>query len=134
MNPAPSRPVPVPASTAAPPRNNGRAAPQPRVAFGSIRDGSGHRIVLYGPGGIGKTSLAATAPGPVAFFDLDDSLPRLRTAFAESGRELEVRPVEGAESWQDIRSALHATGWDDVRTMVIDSATRAEELDRKSVV
>ncbi|MFQ5410367.1 MAG: AAA family ATPase, partial [Anaerolineales bacterium] len=85
-------------------------------------------MVLYGPGGIGKTTLAATAPGPVAFFDLDDSLPRLRASFSEGGLKLDVRPVASASTWQDIRDALHAPGWDEIRTIVIDSATRAEEL------
>jgi hypothetical protein len=117
-----------PAASKAAPRSNGQPAPQPRVSFGKIADGTGHRIVLYGPGGIGKTTLAATAPGPVAFFDLDDSLPRLRASFAESGLKLDVHPVEGASAWQDIRDALHAPGWDEIRTIVIDSATRAEEL------
>ncbi|MCK4626278.1 MAG: AAA family ATPase [Phycisphaerae bacterium] len=50
--------------------------PVRRVAFGSIEP-QGHRIGLFGPGGVGKTTLAATAPGPVAFIDLDDSLPIL---------------------------------------------------------
>jgi hypothetical protein len=38
------------------------APPVPRVAFGTIEP-QGHRVRLYGPGGIGKTTLAATAPG-----------------------------------------------------------------------
>lgn len=125
MTSAPTRPTPIPPTRPVP-----KDAPteQPRVSFGAIRDGSGHRIVLYGPGGIGKTTLAATAPGPVAFFDLDDSLPRLRASFATSDLKFDVRPIDGAATWQDIRDALHAPGWDDVRTIVLDSATRAEEL------
>ena len=104
MSAAPTRPAPVPPNRPAPgeplSRNNGRPTPQPRVSFGTIAEGTGHRMVLYGPGGIGKTTLAATAPGPVA----------------------------GASTWQDIRDALHAPGWDEIKTIVIDSATRAEEL------
>ncbi len=115
------------------PRNNGNGvnhAPraETKVSFGSIPAGAGHRIVIYGPGGIGKTTTAATAPGPVAFFDLDDSLPRLRSQFAESELDLDVRPIDGISAWQDMRDALHASGWDDIKTIVIDSATRAEEL------
>ena len=64
----------------------------------------------------------------VAFFDLDDSLPRLRSQFDESGLDVHVQPVDGTSTWQDIRDALHADGWDDIKTIVIDSATRAEEL------
>ena len=99
-----------------------------RVAFGQIPQGNGHRVVIYGPGGIGKTTFACMAPGPVAFIDLDDSLGRLWPQLQESGLELDVRPVTGASTWEDIRKALNAGGWDDIKTIVIDSATKAEEL------
>jgi len=39
---------------------------RPAVKFGQVGGGSGHRIVVFGPGGIGKTTLAAALPGPVA--------------------------------------------------------------------
>jgi len=99
------------------------ALPVRRVAFGAIEP-QGHRVGLFGPGGIGKTTLAATAPGPVAFIDLDDSLPILRPSLGE----LDIRRVGGIAGWQDVRDALHSDGWDEVRTVVIDSATKAEEL------
>lgn len=89
------------------------------VKFGAPSRSQGHRVVLYGPGGIGKTTLAAQAPGPVVFIDLDDSLGRLG---------VEAQAVQGIDSWQALRDALHAPGWDEVRTIVIDSATKAEEL------
>ena len=101
-----------------------KAAPsRPRVAFGEITP-QGHRIGVFGPGGIGKTTLSATAPGPVAFIDLDDSLPILKPSLGD----LDVRRVESIDGWQDVRDVLHGEGWDEIRTMVIDSATKAEEL------
>ena len=115
-----------------PPRT-GAAAPPPtppatprKVVFGDIRENAGHRATLYGPGGIGKTTLASQAPGPVAFFDLDDSLPRLRTVLGSSIGNL--RPVTGIDTWADLRSTLQADGWDEIATIVIDSLTKAEEM------
>ena len=99
-----------------------------RVTFGPIQTGLGHRMVLFGPGGIGKTTLAATAPGPVAFFDLDDSLSVLKPQLDESDACSDVRPVAGASSWNDMQQALNTGGWEEIRTIVIDSATKAEEL------
>jgi len=97
-----------------------------RVAFGTIDENAGHRILMYGPGGIGKTTLACQAPGPVAFFDLDDSLPRLRSVLGNTVENL--RPVAGIETWSDLRESLQADGWDEIATIAIDSLTKAEEL------
>lgn len=92
------------------------------VQFSKIPTATGHRIVLYGTGGIGKTTLASQAPGPVAFFDLDESLPKLKA-------KLDTEPLTvNVESWSQLRDALNADGWDGVKTIVIDSFTRAEEL------
>lgn len=88
---------------------------------------AGQRIIMYGPGGIGKTTLAAIAPGPVAFIDLDDSLPRLWPTLKDVPG-VNVQVVPGIETWQHVRDALHADGWSGVKTIVIDTLTRAEEL------
>lgn len=99
-----------------------------QVQFGKIATAAGHRVVLYGPGGIGKTTLAACAPGPVGFIDLDESLPRLRSQFDDAGLTDRVMPVTGVETWAQLREALQSDGWDSVKTIVIDTLTRAEEL------
>jgi len=72
------------------------------VKFGQVGGASGHRIVLYGPGGIGKTTLAAGLPGPVAFIDLDESLPRLRGQFEVLGLLGNILPVDGVTDWQTL--------------------------------
>lgn len=98
------------------------ALERPRVKFGPIAAAAGHRIVLYGPGGIGKTTLAGAFPGgPVAFFDLDDSLSRLQPGGA-------IQVVPDVENWSDLRGALQADGWEGVSAIVIDTLTKAEEL------
>ena len=106
---------PLPKPPMAPSRPGG-------VKFGKIATAAGHRIVLYGTGGIGKTTLACQAPGPVAFFDLDESLPKLRKKLSR-----EPLPVE-VSNWAQLRDALSLDGWDAVKSIVIDSCTRAEEL------
>ncbi len=98
------------------------------VKFGNVQAANGHRIVLYGPGGIGKTTLAAWLPGPVAFIDLDESLPRLRLQLESVGLLENILPVEGVMDWQTLRSVLQADGWEGVKTIVIDTATKAEEM------
>jgi hypothetical protein len=120
-----SVPMPVPRR----PATRGTRAPVHQyrtVQFGEINDNVGHRVVLYGPGGIGKTTMASQAPGAVAFIDLDDSLSRLRNAMGDALTN--VRLVAGVETWQDLRDMLQAEGWDDIGTIVIDSLTKAEEL------
>lgn len=107
---------------------------KPRVAFGSIPAAAGHRVCLYGSGGIGKTTLAAQMPAPVAFIDLDESLPVLASRLAEGGILDGVRPVEGVKDWGTLLGVLNADGWEDVRTVVIDTATRAEQLCESYVI
>lgn len=83
-----------------------------------------YRVGIYGSGGIGKTSLACRAPGPVAIFDLENGLSRLYQSLVG----LPIQRVEGITTWTDMREALHSPLWTNVRTIVIDSLTRAEQM------
>ena len=98
------------------------------VQFGAVSTSAGHRIVLYGTGGAGKTTLATQLPGPVAFIDLDESLPRLKGYLTEHHDMENIMPVTGVMTWADLRSALQSDGWDKIRSIVIDTGTKAEEL------
>lgn len=102
------------------------AAEPSAIQFAAIPKGAGHRVALFGPGGIGKTSIALAAPGPVAVIDLDESLGILTPQLPGDVRE-NVRMIP-VDDYAGIRSALHAPGWDEIQTIVIDSMTRAEEL------
>ncbi len=85
----------------------------------------GHRAVIYGPGGIGKTTFAARAPGPVTFVDSDDSLPRLVTSLEELLIPLPgIAPVH---DWKSLREGLQSEGWPASGTIGLDSITKIEE-------
>ncbi len=101
---------------------------KPRVRFGAVRAQAGHRICLYGTGGIGKTTLACQLPGPVAIFDLDDSLPILSARLKAQGYAKNITTVDGVTDWAALLAALNADGWQDVKTIVVDTATRAEKM------
>ncbi len=110
---------PPPVRRAAPPaprEAQPAAAPSPRFAVVGGRISGPQRGLVYGPGGGGKTTLASLAPKPV-YLDI------------ESGsRELDVPRVEGIETFADLRAALQSSVLDGYETVVLDSATRAEEL------
>lgn len=100
---------------------------------------SGHRVVLYGTGGAGKTTLACALPGRTAFIDLDESLGKL--AGVQSKLEdgsvvaVDVRdPATGLATWEHLLAALNAPGWDGIANIVIDSFTAAEELAKAYVL
>jgi len=101
---------------------------KPRVNFGSIRTAAGHRVCMYGTGGIGKTTLACQMPAPVAFIDLDDSLPILSARLTAQGFAGNITQVDGVDDWGALLAALNADGWDSIKTIVIDTATRAEKM------
>lgn len=91
--------------------------------FRSVVPRTNRRVCLYGTGGIGKTSLALSAPGPVAFFDFDNSLSVLDKSVTSDVL------VAKANDWQSMIDALLETSsFDEVKTICIDSVTQAEVL------
>ncbi len=77
------------------------------------------RVVIYGAGGIGKTSLAALLPKPL-FIDLEDG-----------SRELDVSRIPRASvpGWDALRALLHSKETiAPYQTIVVDSATKAQEM------
>lgn len=81
-------------------------------------------VVLYGTGGIGKSSLAATAPDPV-FVDVGHSTERMHVRRIGS---------EQLQKWSDLRDAIHSDLCKQAKTIVIDDGSAAEELCRKHVI
>lgn len=119
-------PVTAPRAPAAPPSpaSNGRPMAPPAKTFGRTRGKlqTAIAVVLYGTGGIGKSSLAAMAPAPL-FIDIERSTSALN-----------VERVDGVESWSDLRAFLQGDNFEGIKSIVIDSATAAEELCRKYVI
>lgn len=86
---------------------------------------SPERIVIYGTGGIGKSTLAAYLPGPL-FLDVERGTTRLNVA-----RDISI------ETWDQLRGKLASikqTPPAGVKTIVIDTATVAEELAKEFVI
>lgn len=103
--------------TKATPPANGDDTPTPRRKFNVVDApaNAGHKVCIYGQGGVGKTTLATLAPNPV-FFNLDDN-PYLQS-----------KSFDDVTSWEDLRSCLEdLDGFDHFDSVVIDTATVAEE-------
>lgn len=117
---APPRGAPPPA--AAPPRTNGAAKVAKVFGRSKGRTRIADRVLIYGTGGIGKSSLAAMAPGAL-FADLE-----------RSTEDLDVERADGIETWADLRSWIATGDFTGVKSIVIDSITKAEEWCVRHVV
>ena len=112
----PSRPQPPPSRPQASPG---------KISFAEVSQRKGHRILLYGTGGIGKTTLACLAQGKTVFVDADESLPVLKSQL--KALEIENPQVVSVSSWSTLRAALNSPGWDGVSNIVLDTITKIEE-------
>lgn len=100
----------------------------------------GQKVVLYGTGGIGKTTLASLAPG-ATFVDAEDRTQHV-------AQEREIRVVDGIGvgedgrfspvlGYNDLLSAIRPTNehiWRSGATCIIDSLTRVEDWVAEAVV
>jgi hypothetical protein len=92
---------------------------------GGVTAAAAQRVGIYGGAGLGKTSLAIRAPGPVLVLDLDNSLPALAIT-DDAAKQVEV--VSGVSCWSELRAAVQDKSlWSGIKTMVIDSLTPAQD-------
>lgn len=99
-----------------------------KLTFESIGEAKGHRTLLYGPGGIGKSTLAAKACaiGKTVFIDWEESLPKIKGNLVKLG--IEVPRVVQIKDYKSLRLALQSAAWGDTKNIVVDSVGRLEEI------
>lgn len=96
-------------------------------SFGQIPKKKGHKIVLYGTGGIGKTMLSLTAGKKIAFYDFDESLPVLKPQIESFDFELPL-VAENVIDYLTFRKSLQTANWTGIDTIIIDTGTKLEEI------
>lgn len=82
----------------------------------------GEKCIIYGPPGIGKTTLAALAPSPV-FIGVDDGGRKYTNPVSNEP----LQHVAGVATFDDVRDVLRDVSlFADYKTVVIDSVTELE--------
>ena len=117
-------PIPPPPKVPPPPARNGNGLSSANLSSVSESDGLlslPEKVVIYGPGGVGKTELAVNLQQMgkvVKIIDLD-----------EGSHKHHVKRVRGISDWSTLRAYIQdESKWEDVDVVCIDSLTRGEEL------
>lgn len=115
-------PLPKQKTLLTPPPNQQALA---KVTFGKLQKAQGQKVLIYGTGGIGKSSLCCMAPGPVAYADAEDRLPSLKAELEALGIPEPV--ILPCNNWTSLRANLQASGWDGIKSIALDSLPVIEE-------
>lgn len=134
--PPPPAAAAKPAPTIKPPTVTAKPSPQQRqpaktfsiVTYSGAEEGE--KVVLYGKSGVGKTTLAAMAPGAV-FIPLDDGARKIVNPL--TGQP--VAAIPSVQSHQDLRDALNQRNlWQKGTSLIIDTMTMAEVYAERAIV
>lgn len=111
--------IPPPPTSSAP--SSAPTSAPSRMSLANVKSGpvvAPHKIVLYGPEGVGKSTFGASAPKPIY-------LP-----VEEGTRHLDVPRFPKPESWQEAREALRILIHEkhDYQTLVLDTLDALEPL------
>lgn len=137
-------------AAASPPASKASRAPK-RFSITTEVSKRGKKIVLYGTGGVGKTSLASVAPGAI-FVDAEGRTGHVHEQgarlAAEAGVEFSIQRIEGigvkpdgstdpAEAWLSLRDLLSPANVSILpsgSTIVLDSLTAIEPWALEAVI
>lgn len=86
-------------------------------------ENEGEKVLIYGPSGMGKTTLATTTPKPV-FVGIDDGGRKIRNPITSEA----LMAVNGVESFEDVRTVLQGNALDGFETIVIDTVTELQHM------
>lgn len=80
------------------------------------------KVVFYGTGGIGKTTLASLAPNPV-IIDINNG-----------SKSIDVPAVTGISSYEDLTAWLLSPDLDEYSTIIVDTITDVEQLLKEHIL
>jgi hypothetical protein len=84
----------------------------------------GRRVLIYGEGGVGKTTLATKIKGKTLFIDLEASLLDL---FDEDTLPENITPY-WPKTWEEVKKALGSKNAKEYDNIIVDSLTSLETL------
>lgn len=119
-------PPPPPAARPPAPAPNGAhpaaAAPSKKFGVTTGRQTGAQRVLIYGPGGVGKSELGSLAPNPV-FLDLENG-----------SRSFDVARANNVETFADVRAWLASDEVDPFSSVIIDTGTKLEEMGQAHII
>lgn len=88
----------------------------------NVKPKENYAVLLYGPTGIGKTTAAFSAPGPVAHVDFDAGITRVDACFTPNAMIAQI------ECWEGYMVMVQELGSIQAKTVVIDTVGKLLDM------